>query len=329
MQSWLVSAAGDVILTLPSGLHNKSLQPTLRVAEFNRWTASIDSKGVVNMENKKTNAEDQVSDMDTVAHKLYLSDFLREPVIRSAIQALQLPSGSRGLDAGCGIGSHTLLLAEAVAPAGHVTGLDLSPEFLVHARERAKTSSLWNHVSFQEGNVNRLPFDDDTFDWVWSSDCVGYPVGESLPLLKELARVVKSGGSVAILGWTSQQLLPGYPLVEARLNASSSWIATIGKGSRPESHFLRMLGWFRKAGLEGPKARTFVGDVHAPLSDDIRSALLMFFKMLWEEPQSEVAQEDRAEYQRLCQPASPDLILNLPDYYAFFTYSMFRGKVAK
>ncbi len=44
-----------------------------------------------------------------------------------------------GLDAGCGIGHHTLLLAEAVAPAGHVTGLDLSPEFLVHAREIAKS----------------------------------------------------------------------------------------------------------------------------------------------------------------------------------------------
>ena len=66
--------------------------------------------------------------MDTYAHKLYLADFLREPVIRSAIQSLQLPSGSCGLDAGCGIGSHTLLLAEAVAPDGHVTGLDLSTE---------------------------------------------------------------------------------------------------------------------------------------------------------------------------------------------------------
>ena len=281
------------------------------------------------MENAKINTANQVPEMDPYAHKLYLSDFLREPVIRSAIQALQLPSGSQGLDAGCGIGSHTLLLAEAVAPAGHVTGLDLSPQFLVYAREIAKKSSLSEHVSFQEGNVNKLPFGDDTFDWVWSSDCVGYPVGESLPLLRELVRVVKPGGSVAILGWSSQQLLPGYPLVEARLNANSSWITTIGKGKRPESHFLRALGWFRDAGLEELRARTFVGDVCAPLSDDIRSALLMFFKMLWEEPRAEVALEDRAEYQRLCQPESPNYILNLPDYYAFFTYSMFHGKVAR
>jgi demethylmenaquinone methyltransferase/2-methoxy-6-polyprenyl-1,4-benzoquinol methylase len=148
-------------------------------------------------------------DTDTYIQRLAESNPLREPVLRSAIQALQLPSGSRGLDAGCGIGLQALLLAEAVGPAGHVTGLDLSPEFLAHARKTVKKSGLLEQISFQEGDVNKLPFDDDTFDWVWSVDCVGYPtVAEPLPLLKDLARVVRSGGSVAILAWSSQQLLP-------------------------------------------------------------------------------------------------------------------------
>ncbi len=267
--------------------------------------------------------------MDTIAHKLYLSDFLREPVIRSAIQALQLPLGSRGLDAGCGIGSHTMLLAEAVGPAGHVTGLDLSSAFLVHARETAKRSGLSERVSFREGDVNKLPFDHDTFDWVWSVDCVGYAPGEPVTLLKELARVVKPGGSVAILAWSSQQLLPGYPLLEARLNATSSGIAPFVKGKRPESHFFRALGWFRKAGLEEPTAQTFVGNVQAPLSDDTRSALISLFQMRWGEPRSELSPEEWEEYQLLSHPQSPHFILNLPDYYAFFTYSLFRGKVAK
>jgi ubiquinone/menaquinone biosynthesis C-methylase UbiE len=267
--------------------------------------------------------------MDTYAQKLDLSDSLREPSIRSAIEALQLPSGSRGLDAGCGIGSHTLLLAEAVAPGGHVTGLDLRPDFLAHARETAAKSSLSEHVSFQEGDIRRLPFDDDTFDWVWSVDCAGYAPGEPLPLLRELARVVKRGGIVAILAWSSQQLLPGYPLLEARLNATSLGIAPFAEGKRPQLHFLRALGWFRDAGFEECKARTFAGDVHAPLSDELRAALLSLIEMRWGEPQSELSQEDWAEYQRLCQPESPDFILDLPDYYAFFTYSLFYGKVAQ
>jgi len=275
------------------------------------------------------NEDRKVPDTDIYVQMLSLSNFLREPVIRSAIQALQLPSGSRGLDAGCGIGSHTLWLAEAVALAGHVTGLDLSPEVLVHAREIAKKSILSKQVSFREGDVNKLPFDDDTFDWVWSADCVGYAPFEPIPVLKELARVVKPRGSVIILFWSSQQLLPGYPLLEARLNATALGTAPFVKGMRPELHFLRALGWFRDAGLEESRAQTFVGDVHAPLSDDIGSALLSLLQMRWGEPQSEMTQEDWAEFERLCQPESSDFILNLPDYYAFFTYSLFRGKVAK
>jgi len=268
-----------------------------------------------------------MTDTDTYIQRLVESNPLREPLLRSVIQALRLPLGSWGLDAGCGIGLQALLLGEAIGPTGHVTGLDLSPAFLRYAEEVVKESDLSDRICFREGDVSKLPFDNDTFDWVWSVDCVGYPVGDLLPLLRGLARVVKPGGTVAILAWSSQCLLPGYPLLEARLNATCSGLAPYVRGKRPESHFLRALGWFGEAGLEEAEAGTFVGDVQAPLSDDIRSALISLFQMLWGEPQPEVSQEDWADYQRLCQPESPDFILNQPDYYAFFTYSMFCGKV--
>lgn len=268
-------------------------------------------------------------DTDYYVEMLRVTNPLRVPVLRSAIWTLRLHSGSRGLDAGCGIGLPALLLAEAVGPNGHVTGLDLSPEFLVVAKEIVEKASLSEHISFQEGDVNKLPFDDDTFDWVWSVDCVGYAPLEPLPLVKELARVVKPGGSVAILAWSSEKLLPGYPLLEARVNATSPGIAPFTKGKSPELHLLRALGWLRDAGLEEPTAQTFAGDAYAPLTDDLRNALIALFQMRWPGVGSELTQEDWAEYQRLCLPESPDFILNHPDYYAFFTYSMFHGKVAK
>ncbi len=80
------------------------------------------------------------------------------PAIRSAIRALQLPAGSRGLDAGCGVGTHTLWLAEAIAPGGHVTGIDISRECLAYAEEIASQSELAEAVSFQYGDMNDLPF---------------------------------------------------------------------------------------------------------------------------------------------------------------------------
>ncbi|MFC1547798.1 class I SAM-dependent methyltransferase [Candidatus Neomarinimicrobiota bacterium] len=266
--------------------------------------------------------------MDSYAHKLYLADFLREPVIRRAIQALQLPVGSKGLDAGCGIGSHTFLLAEAVAPSGRVTGLDLSPNLLAQAYEIAKSSNLSAQVTFKKGDINHLPFEENTFDWIWSVDCAGYAPGNPVSLLEELARVVKPGGILAILAWSYQQLLPGYPLLEARLNTTAAGLAPFKKGTTPETHFMRAPGWFHKVGLRETLGQTFVGDVQVPMSDTIRDALVSLFEMRWGGAERELSRKDRVEYQRLCQPASPDFILNLPDYYAFFTYTLFHGKVA-
>jgi len=247
--------------------------------------------------------------------------------MRRVVRALNLPPGSRGLDVGCGIGLQAMLLAEAVGESGHVTGIDLSLEFLDCARSIVEKAGISEQVSFHEGDMNNLPFNDATFDWVWSANCVGYAPGEPLPLLKELARVVKPGGSVIILAWSSQQLLPGYPVLEAHLNATSSGIAPFVEGTAPEMHFSRMAGWFRRAGMEEVTARTFAGDVSAPLSDEIRSALAALIEMRWVDVGAELSEGDWAEFQRLCLAESSDFILDLPDYYAFYTYSMFRGRV--
>jgi ubiquinone/menaquinone biosynthesis C-methylase UbiE len=253
-----------------------------------------------------------------------------EPAVRSAIRALELPARSRGLDAGCGIGTHTLWLAEAVSPGGHVLGIDISSECLAHAEETASKSALAERVLFQYGDMGDLPFDDDVFDWAWNADTL-WPVAgkDPLPLVRELVRVVKPGGIVAILFWSSQRLLPGYPLLEARLNATCAANFPYTADTRPELHILRALAWLQEAGLDDPQAHTFVADIPTPSGDAARGALMGSFQMLWGKAEPEVTPEDWAQLQRLCQPESPDFILNLLNYYAFITYSLFWGKVAR
>ncbi|UCD94432.1 MAG: class I SAM-dependent methyltransferase [Candidatus Zixiibacteriota bacterium] len=270
----------------------------------------------------------RIPEKDTFAHQLFLSDFLREPVIRSAIRYLKLPEGSCGLDAGCGIGSHTLMLAEEIVPDGTVTGLDISSKFLTYAGEKAKEAGLAQRITFKQGDINKLPFGDNIFDWVWSADCAGYPIAGTAPPVTELARVIRPGGTLAILGWTSQQLLPGYLELEARLSAPCSMYIPYTAGKKPEAYFQRALGWFLDAGLVRTEAMTFVGNIQAPLHDDAKKAVKMFFEMLWGNVQSKVSPEDWAEYQRLCSMESADCILNLPDYYGFFTYTLFHGSVS-
>jgi demethylmenaquinone methyltransferase/2-methoxy-6-polyprenyl-1,4-benzoquinol methylase len=183
-------------------------------------------------------------------------------------------------------------------------------------------------VAFRHGDVRAMPFDSAAFDWAWSVDCVGYGPLEPLPLVKELARVVKPGGCVALLAYSSQQLLPGHPALEARLDATAAGTAPFVEGMAPDRHFLCALGWLRAAGLTDTSAHTLVRTVHAPLDGQTRTALTALFDMRWGRACSELASEDRDAFQRLCRPESEDCVLNRPDYYAFFTYSLFRGRVA-
>ncbi len=267
-------------------------------------------------------------DTDSYIQSVLESNPLRESILRAVIKTLQLPPGGRGLDAGCGIGLQCMLLAEAVGLTGHVTGLDISSDFLKRGMEIVKEAGLSERISFQEGNVASLPFDNDTFDWAWSADCIGYMPSEPLPLLKELARVVKPGGILSICAWSSENLLPGYPRLEARLRATSAGIAPFVHGKRPETHFLRALSWFRELGMKNPSAKIFADSCCAPLYDEIRNALVSLFDMRWPDADFELSSDDQKEFQRLCVPGSPDFILDLPDYYAHFTYTVFWGKVA-
>lgn len=116
-------------------------------------------------------------------------------------------------------------------------------------------------------------------------------------------------------------------MLEARLNATSSGIAPFKVTMPPELHFMCALGWFRKIGFVEPTFRTFVQEICAPLTVEMRIALTELFSMRWGESHSEVSPEDWREYQRLCRPDSPDYILNVAEYCAFITYSLFSVKV--
>lgn len=275
----------------------------------------------------KRNKGPRKTEVDPCAQSSLAINALRESTLRALIEALRLPSGSRGLDVGCGIGLQCLLLAEAVGSSGHVTGLDISLEYLDHGRAIAKDAGLSGRISFQEGDAGELPFETDTFDWVWSADCVGYAPRDPLPSLKEMARVVKPGGIVALAAWTSENLLPGYPRLEARLRATSAGLAPFAHGKKPETHFLRALNWFHGLGLKQARAQVFADSAHAPLGREIRMALRSLFEMRWPDVELELSPEDLADFRRLCLPDSPDFILDLPDYYAFFSYTVFWGKV--
>jgi ubiquinone/menaquinone biosynthesis C-methylase UbiE len=254
---------------------------------------------------------------------------LRRPILQTIVSSLHLPPGSRGLDVGCGIGLQAVLLAQAIGPQGHVTGLDSSASLLEVAGATIRQAGLVDRASFQGGSWDHLPYEDKTFDWVWSIDSAGYAPDDPAATVLELARVLRPGGRLVLGYWSSQCLLPGYPALEARLNATSAGIAPFTTAARTEAHYLHALGWLREVGLVDARVETFVHTVSAPLDSALRDALIELFAMRWGTAENQVSPEDWRVYQRLCRAASPDLILDCPAYYAFFTYSVFSGITQK
>ncbi len=258
---------------------------------------------------------------------LLASEVLREPVLKTALLSLDLPARSKGLDVGCGLGLVSRLLANIIGIGGHVTGIDANPQFIDKARSLADHKAHGDRVAFQAGDASKLPWDDNTFDWACSVDFVGYGDMNTIDILKEMARAVKPGGLVFILAWSSQVLLPGHPFLEASLNASPAGIAPFSNSMKPAQHFMRGRSWFSQIGIPLAQARTFAGSINAPLSSEVRKAMISLLQMRWNDSQSGLSSQLREERQGLCTPESPDFILNLPEYHAFFTYTMIYARV--
>jgi ubiquinone/menaquinone biosynthesis C-methylase UbiE len=106
----------------------------------------------------------------------------------------QLRAGWRLLDAGCGPGTITLGLARAVEP-GQVVGIDIEESQFASARERAEREGL--NVEFRRASVYELPFQDASFDAVFSHALLEH-LRDASAALVEMRRVLKPGGLIGL-----------------------------------------------------------------------------------------------------------------------------------
>lgn len=206
------------------------------------------------------------------AETLKLSDRFFEAVDRQIVGSLELAPGSRVLDAGCGGGGMTRLLAEAVGPGGRVVGLDANHELLEFGRAAVSGTALAERIKFQEGDVLSLPFEDGSFDLVWCSRVV-HGLTDQLAGVRELRRVVRPGGRVVIReGGLRVQFLPfdlgiGEPGLEGRLQVAwQEWFAK-WRASLPTA-VAYPFGWshmLSEAGLSQVAPKSFLHEFTSPL----------------------------------------------------------------
>ncbi len=102
-----------------------------------------------------------------------------------------LEPGMKLLDLGCGPGTITMGLAEAVNP-GEVHGIDMEESQIALAQAAAKDSNHTNAI-FQVGNALSLPFEDETFDVIHAHAVIMH-IPDTRAALAEARRVLKPGG---------------------------------------------------------------------------------------------------------------------------------------
>ena len=118
---------------------------------------------------------------------------------RRTIERLRLTAGARVLDVCCGSGASALPAAEAVGPTGSVTGVDLADNLLKLAGVKARQRQLAN-VQFETGDMTNLRFANGSFDAVVCVFGIFF-VPDMDAALRELTRVVRGGGTIAITRW--------------------------------------------------------------------------------------------------------------------------------
>lgn len=106
------------------------------------------------------------------------------------------PGGSRVLEAGCGVGSQTVTLAQR-SPDARFVSIDVSADSIAEARRRADRSGLTN-VEFRQADIFTLPFGADSFDHLFVCFVLEH-LSRPAEALASLSSLIRPGGTITVI----------------------------------------------------------------------------------------------------------------------------------
>lgn len=178
------------------------------------------------------------------------------------IERAGLQPGERVLDVACGTGIVSRYAARRVGHFGKVTGVDLNSALLEVAR---KVSAYFEPaIKFREGSAEEIPLPDAQFDVVFCQQALMFFPNRD-KALKEMHRVLKPGGRIALNVWRSEEFNPVYAdlivALEKHLGADA---ANIMRSPFITKSVAEMRSLFEKAGFKDIRVAVRVDTVRFP-----------------------------------------------------------------
>lgn len=202
---------------------------------------------------------------------------------RRTVDALKLGPGMLALDLATGTADLAIMMAQR-CPGARVTGVDPSAKMLEVGRQKVERSRLSDRIELEQGDAQALAFPDDTFDGATIAFGIRNVPDRSRGL-REMARVTKAGGKIAILELSEPKGGLMGPLARFHVHTVVPWLGSLLSGAKEYRYLQRSIEAFpaaeefadvmRQAGLDVLEvapltfgvAHLYVATPSAPTSD--------------------------------------------------------------
>jgi SAM-dependent methyltransferase len=245
----------------------------------------------------------------------------------AAVGELPLRRDARVLDSPCGDGFYSGCLAEQLGPGGAVVAADANGDYLARARATLPQAAGGARVEFLLADAYHLPLAEGSFDLAW---CAQSMVSlDPAPALRELRRVVRPGGHVAVMENDDfhRVLLP-WP-VELELAIQRAFVQSC-RGRYGDSWALyrgrRLARTLCAADLVPWRRTTHAIDRQAPLTAADRDFFMQFFGYLRELALPHLSRDEARSLAALTESGSAQYFLDQPDFEATYLFTVAIGR---
>lgn len=197
----------------------------------------------------------------------------KAPERAQMIRDLHLERGSRVVDAGCGPGLWTPMLARAIGPEGRITGVDVSIEALITAQQRSQNKWYAPQLQLRCGTLEQLPVQPGSAHMIFSANVSQY-LPDPVSTFAAMGRHLAPGGRLVIkdIDFGTMRFSNIDAELQARvLGAREQW-----EQIRVEQDYTfedswvgaKLAGYLRAAGYEDVKEKSYRIVRRFPLSQD-------------------------------------------------------------